>query len=58
MGRDPSMGHKGSKMGRAEAIQTWVVYFQRSFFSSFQVLSVSFIMDIIIASYTLHPGDL
>ena len=25
----PSMGRKRSKMGRAEAIQTWVVYFQR-----------------------------
>jgi len=29
MGRNPNKGDEGSKKGRAEAIQTGVVYFQR-----------------------------
>jgi len=36
MGRDPTNGGERSKIGRYEEIQTWVVYFQCSFFPLFK----------------------
>jgi len=37
MGQNPNKGEEGSKMGRAEAIQTDVVYFPRYHCLSFSV---------------------
>jgi len=33
LGRNPNKGHEWLKIGRAETIQTWVVYIHPSFFS-------------------------